>query len=110
MTNKFLLWGGALTLSTVAFAGSKAYDVILPAAANAGSVQLAPGQYKLKVEGSNAIFTGAQTGKSVSVPVKVDNGATKYSSTSLDTTTQSGAVKITSIELGGSKTKLEFGR
>jgi hypothetical protein len=101
MTNKFLLWGGALTLSAVAFAGSKAYDVVLPAAANAGSVQLAPGEYKLKVEGSNAIFTGAQTGKSVSVPVKVDNGATN---------TQSGAVKITSIELGGSKTKLEFGR
>lgn len=110
MTNRFLLWGGALTLSAVAFAGSKTYDLFLSSAAKAGTAQLAPGEYKLKLEGSNAVITGAQNGKSVTVPVKVENGNTKYNSTTLDSTTQGSAMQITSIELGGSNTKLEFGK
>ena len=110
MTNRLLLWGGALTLSAVAFAGSKTYDMILSSAAKAGTAQLAAGEYELKLEGSNAVITGAQTGKSVTVPVKVENGNTKYNSTTFDSTTQGGAMQITSIELGGSNTKLEFGK
>ncbi len=110
MTNKLLLSVGALALSTVAIASAKTYDVTLSNSAKAGSVQLAPGQYKLKVEGSNAIFTDTQSRKSVTVPVKVENGKSKYSATALDTSKQSGTEQITSIELGGSMTKLEFGK
>ena len=110
MTNRLLLWSGALALSVVAFAGSKTYDLTLSSTVKAGSAQLAPGDYKLKLDGSNAVITGAQNGKSVTVPVKVENGNTKYGSTTFDSTTQGGATQITSIELGGSKTKLEFGK
>jgi hypothetical protein len=110
MTNKFLLWGGALTLSAVAMAGSKSYDVTLDTASKAGSVELTPGEYKLKVEGANAVFTGMQSHQSVTVPVKVENSNTKYSQTAVDTSKQGDAVQITAIELGGSKTKLEFGK
>ena len=110
MTNRLLLWGGALALSAAAFAGSKSYDLFLSSAAKAGTAQLAPGEYKLKLDGSNAVITGAQTGKSVTVPVKVENGNTKYDSTTLDSTRQGGANQITSIELGGSTTRLEFGK
>ncbi len=110
MIKKLPLWLGALALSAVAIAGPKTYDVVLPTSAKAGSAQLAPGEYKLRVEGSNAIFTGAQTHASVTVPVKVENGDTKYNATSLDTSKQGDTVQITSIELGGSKTKLEFAK
>jgi len=110
MTHKLLLWGGALTLSAVAFAGAKTYDVTLPSAAKAGSVQLAAGEYKVKVDGSNAIFTGEKGRDSVTVPVKIENGDTKYNATAIDTTKQGDSLQITSIELGGSKTKLEFGQ
>jgi hypothetical protein len=110
MTNKLLLWGGALTLSAVALAGPKTYDLTLSAPMKAGSVQLAPGEYKLTVEGSNAIFTGAQTRQSVTVPVKIENSDTKYRATELDSAMQGGTAQITSIQLGGSKTKLEFGK
>ena len=110
MTNRLLLWGGALVFSAVAFAGAKTYDLSLSSATAAGSVQLAPGEYKLKVEGSNAIFTGTQNHQSFTVPVKIENGNEKYNLTSMDTTGEGGTVKITSIELGGSKTKLEFGK
>jgi hypothetical protein len=44
------------------------------------------------------------------VPVKVENTDTKYSATALDTTRQGDTQQITSIELGGSKIKLEFGQ
>ena len=110
MTNRWLLWGGALALSAVAMAGSKTYDLVFSAPIKAGSVQLAPGEYKLTVEGSNAIFTGAHTRQSVTVPVKVENGDTKYGATALDSTMQGSTAQITSIQLGGSKTKLEFGQ
>jgi hypothetical protein len=110
MTNRLLLWSGALALSAVAFAGSKTYDLTLSSPEKVGSAQLAAGEYKLKLDGSNAIITGAQNGKSVTVPVKVENGDTKYDSTMFNSTTLGGSGQITSIELGGSKTKLEFGK
>jgi hypothetical protein len=110
MTNKLPLWFGALALSTIALAGTKSYDVVISAPAKAGAVQLAPGAYKVKVEGSNAIFTGAQSREAITVPVKVENTDTKYSATALDTTMQGDTQQITSIELGGSKIKLEFGQ
>lgn len=110
MTNKFPLWFGALALSTLALAGTRSYDVVISAPAKAGSVQLAPGTYKLKVEGSNAIFTGEQSRESVTVPVKVENSDTKHNATALDSTKQGDIQQITSIELGGSKIKLEFGQ
>lgn len=108
MRNKFLLWGAALTFSAVAMASPKTYDIMLDSAAKAGSAQLAPGEYKLKIEGSTAVFTAMHDRKSVTVPVKVENTNTKYGQTAVDTTKQGDTVQITSIELGGSKTKLEF--
>jgi len=110
MTNRFLLWGAALAFSTVAMAGPKTYDVFLSEGAKAGNVQLAAGEYKLKVEGANAVFTATENHQTFTVPVKVENTETKYNSTALDTTKQGDTVKITSIQLGGSKTKLEFGQ
>ncbi len=110
MKNRWLLWIGVLALSGAAIASAKTYDVSLSNSAKAGSVQLAPGDYKVKVDGSNAIFTGTKTHQSFTVPVKIENGNTKYEETALSTSKASGSDKITSIELGGSKTKLEFGQ
>ena len=110
MTNKLPLLIGAVALSTLAMAGSKNYDIALSTPTKAGSVQLAAGDYKVKVEGSNAIFTDEHTRASVTVPVKVENTETKFNETTLDTKTQGKTAQITSIELGGSKVKLEFGQ
>jgi hypothetical protein len=64
----------------------------------------------VKVEGSNAIFTDEHTRTSFTVPVTVENTNTKFNSTALDTTKQGDTARITSIELGGSNVKLEFGK
>lgn len=110
MTKIRLLGVAALALSAAAIASAKTYDVVVSNSVKAGNVQLAPGEYKLKVEGSNAIFTDTQSRKSFTVPVKVENGKSKYSATALDTSKQNGTDQVTSIELGGSMTKLEFGK
>ncbi len=110
MTNKLPLLIGALALSTLAMAGPKSYSVALSTPTKAGSVQLAPGDYKVKVEGSNAIFTDEHTGASFTVPVKVENAETKFNSTTLDTKTEGSTAQIVTIGLGGSKVRLDFGK
>ena len=109
MTNKLPLLIGALTLSSLAIAGAKSYDLVLTAPTKAGSVQLAPGEYKVKVEGSNAVFTDEHS-RAFTVPVTVENSNTKFDATSLDSTIQGNTAQITSIQLGGSKIKLEFSK
>lgn len=110
MTNKLALFIVPVAVSSLAMAGPKNYDVVLSAPMKAGSVDLAPGDYKMKVEGSNAIFTKEHTGASVTVPVTVENAATKFNATALDTRMQGNTAQLIAIELGGSKVKLEFGK
>ena len=110
MTNKSLLLIGTLALSTLALAGPKTYDLVLSSPLKAGSVQLAPGDYKVSIEGSNVVFTDAQTRKALSVPVKIENADHKYNATTLDTIKHADSEQLNAIELGGSKIKLEFGQ
>ena len=109
MTNKWILWIGTLAFSAMAIAGPKAYSLTLAAPMEAGNMQLSAGEYKVKVEGSNAVFTDVQTHKSLSVPVTTQNSGKKYSATALETTMKGGMEHLNAIELGGSTMKLEFG-
>jgi len=103
MTSKSLLLIGTLALAGIASA--KSYDIILSAPAQAGSIQLAAGEYSLQVKGSNVVFTNVDTGKSFTTAVKTENAAKKFEQTAVDT----NANQIKSIELGGSNTVLELG-
>ena len=73
-----------------------------------GSAQLKAGQYKLKVDGSNAIFTDANNEKTVTTPVKVEEGDKKVDSTRVQSTVDGDSDRIQEIDLEGSKTKLTF--
>ena len=101
---------GAMALSVAAFAGPKAYDVVITNPVTAGNQQINSGDYKVRVEGANAVFTDEQTHKSFTVPVKVENADKKYDATAVETTTQGQTVQMNAIDLGGSKMKLEFGQ
>jgi hypothetical protein len=106
MTGKSLLIVGALTLSSLGIASAKSYDIILDHAAKAGATELKPGEYKLKVQGSQAVFTDSQNSKSFQVPVKVENSNRKFDNTSVETNNQGGVASIQAIDLGGSRTRL----
>jgi hypothetical protein len=110
MTGKSLLIVGALTLSSLGIASAKSYDIVLSAPAKAGATELKPGDYKLKVEGSQAVFTDAENSKSVSVPVKVENSDKKFNNTTVESTNQDGMDNIHAIDLGGSNTRLNLGQ
>ena len=102
----------ALCLSSLSFAGTKSagtksYDVILSSPSKVGGVKLAAGEYKVKVEGANAVFTDRKS-KSVTAPVKVENGAKKFQYTSIDASKDGDVDTVNAIELGGSSTTLEF--
>ncbi|HUK15532.1 MAG TPA: hypothetical protein VLW65_03930 [Bryobacteraceae bacterium] len=108
MTKKSLLFAGALALSTISIASAKSYEILLPKTIQAGQMQLAAGQYRVKLEGANAIFTNVETNHSFVAPVNVEN-TQKHEVTAVEVTNQGGSSHLTSIELGGSSETLQFG-
>ena len=109
MTGKSILTAGALMLATLGIASAKSYDIVLTAPAMAGTNELKSGDYKVKIEGAQAVFTDAQNEKSFTVPVKVENTDKKFDNTQVNASKEGGTDVVKDIELGGSKTKLDFG-
>ena len=109
MTRKSLLLFGVLSACSLALAGAKSYSVRFDHTAVLGTVQLAPGAYKLVVENGTATFTDVHTKKSVSAPVKVENAAAKFSQTAIDSVLDGKTERVAAIDLGGTTTKVEFG-
>jgi len=105
---KKILAISALALSSLTILSAKTYEIILTAPTKAGSVQLKPGQYKLKVEGANATFTDENSSKSFTTPVKVETGDKKFDDTKVQSTKDGDVDRLEEIDLGGSKTKLGF--
>jgi hypothetical protein len=110
MTTKSLLIVGALGLASIGIASAKSYDITLSAPAMAGTTELKPGAYKVKVEGSQAVFTDVQSSKSWTAAVKVQSGDQKFGETTVESTQQGDMAHINAIDLAGSNTKLEFGQ
>jgi len=106
---KKLAVAAALVMACLSIASAKSYDITFSGPTKAGNVQLKPGVYRLKVDGSNAVFTMVENSKSFTVPVKVENTETKFEQTRVDATKDNGTDIIQDIQLGGSKTKVEFG-
>ncbi len=104
---KSLILTAAFALFTT-IASAKSYEIVLSSPTMAGNVQLAPGAYKVKVEGAQARFMNEETYKTYTAPVKVEQATQKFDQTAVDTNTQNGANRIQAIELGGSNNKLEF--
>jgi len=99
---------GTLSLASLGIASAKSYDVVINQPTMAGAATLQPGEYKLKVENNQAVFTDVQNRKSVTAPVKVENANQKFNETQVETTHQADMEHISTIDLGGSTTQLNF--
>ena len=106
---KSILMVGVLALSTLSLASAKTYEITLSSPSKVGSTELKAGAYKLKVDGTTATFINVDTAKQVTATIKVDTVDKKYETTAVDSTNSGGVDQINAIELGGSKTKIEFG-
>jgi hypothetical protein len=97
----------ALALSEIAVASAPRCEILLPAGTQAGATFLAPGQYRVEVEGSRAIFTNVMTHRSFAAPVKVET--TKPHETTVIQVGKQGSVRfLKSIDLGNSDETLQF--
>jgi hypothetical protein len=96
----------ALTLTTAGFAlADSIFSLASPAML--GARKLKAGQYEVKIKKDQAVFTDPD-GKTFSMPVKVEESATKFDITVASTSSKAGVDLVTEIDLGGSKTKLMF--
>jgi len=108
MTAKSFLIVGALSLASFGIASAKSYDIVLSDNTMVGTTQLQPGAYKVKVEGTQAVFTDVQNAKQFTAPVKVENGGQKFGETQVETSHQGDMDHMDAIDLAGSTTKLNF--
>ncbi len=99
-----------LAALTVGIAHAKSYGFLLPEASLAGTVKLeAREHYSVTLNGEQAVIKCDKDKKGVTVPVKVEQGATKYYDTVVETspgTNPAGPRIIKAIQLGGTKTRL----
>lgn len=99
---KKLLIGFTTVALAVASAGTK-YNVTLFQPSTVNGTELKPGDYKVEVDGSKAIF---KTGKKVvEAPVKVEETSNKFST---NTVRYVEGTHVQEIRLGGTHTKLVF--
>jgi len=105
---KKLMVAGVLILSSLSILSAKSYSIMLSSTTKAGSVQLKPGEYKLTVQGANAVFTEVNGSKSYTTPVKVQEVDKKFTDTRVQSNKDGDGERIDEIDLGGSKTKLGF--
>lgn len=110
MTIKSLLLVGFVSACSLALAGTKSYDVVFDQQSVVGTLQLAPGEYRLKVENGTATFTDVRTNKSVSAPAKVETGTEKFAHTAVNVFREGKTDRVAAIQLGGSTTKVEFSK
>jgi hypothetical protein len=106
MTKSLLLIG---TLALAGIASAKSYDITLTAPSTAAGMQIAAGNYAVKVIPGFAVFTNVDNGKKYLAPVKMEDTGKKFEQTAVSTKAQDGAREITSVELGGSSTIIELG-
>jgi hypothetical protein len=105
---KKLFLVAALAVCSLSIAAAKSYDILLTSPTMAGSVELKAGEYRLKIDGANAVFTNVESSKSFTTPVKVENADQKFDQTKVQTTKDGNEDRLQEIDLGGSHTKLGF--
>jgi len=103
-----LLSVGIFSVSAGAAQKSKSYEVSLNTAMKAGTQVLAAGDYKLRLEGLNAVFTKEGNKATFTIPAKVEAGDTKFDQTIILVDQNAGQPRITSIKLAGGKNVLKL--
>jgi hypothetical protein len=88
---------------------AKNYELTLSSTTKVGNLELKPGEYTLKVQGDKATFTFVETSKQFTTNVKIEATEQKFDTTRVDAAKQGSVDVVKDIELGGSKTRLQFG-
>ena len=96
----------AFAILGLAAASAATYRVTLSQPSKVEGKQLKAGEYRLNIADSKLTIVSGK--ESVEVPVKVQNGETKFDTTAVRYTGTGDKVSIKEIRLGGTKTTLLF--
>lgn len=102
---KLILLFGVAALS---IAAAKSYDVTFTSPAVLGAMEVPAGQYQLKYEGSKVTLINSVNGKRVEADATVQAMPTKFSETLVQSKHVDGKDMVDEIQLGGTKTALDF--
>lgn len=102
---KFILLFAVAGLSVAA---AKSYDITFTSPTVLGAMEVPAGQYELKYEGSKVTLINANSGKHVETDATVQAMPTKFSETLVQSKHVDGKDLVDEIQLGGTKTALEF--
>jgi hypothetical protein len=89
-------------------AGAKSYDVTFASPAVLGTVQVPAGQYQLKYEGAKVTLVNASNGKRLEADATVQEMPTKFAETIVQSKHVDGKDLVDEIQIGGTKTALDF--
>lgn len=103
-----LLCAGIASADNGAKAKAKSYAFTVGSDTKVGTVVLTRGEYKVKLEGADAIFTKDGTGKTFNAPAKLESTNEKFDRTRLHLVEDGGQGRIIAIELKGTQTLLKF--
>jgi hypothetical protein len=104
---KKTLFTSALLFAALCTAGTKQYTVTFVNSVQVGSVTLPAGEYKVKVDGTNAIFTDRHK-KTFTTPAKIEKVEKKSPFTAAETKEVHGTQELNAIDLDGADFKLVF--
>jgi len=103
-----LLTAGILGAADGDKAKSKSYSFTFGSVIKVGNTTLKAGDYKVKVEGSGAVFTRVASNETVKVPAKVETGTDKFDKNALIQTTEGGESRLTALGLKGTRDVIKF--
>ena len=103
-----LLSAGILGAAGGEKAKSKSYSFTLGSAIKVGSTTLKAGDYKVKVEGSDAVITRVASNETVKIPAKIETGTDKFDKNALIQNTEAGESRLTALGLKGTRDVIKF--
>ena len=90
-------------------AGAKTYDVTFGSPTVLGAVQVPAGQYQLKFEGSKVTLVNTSNGKRLEADASsVQEMPSKFAETIVSSKHVDGKDLVDEIQIGGTKTALDF--
>lgn len=106
LTSFFLAYG--LLLAGVTLSAPRSCEILLASPTKAGDILLQPGQYRVSVDGSDAVFQEVRSARLFRTSVKVEDAGAAFERTRIRTSRETGPRRVDAIEIEGSSTRLEF--
>jgi hypothetical protein len=98
----------AFALVGLSIASAKTYSITIGQTSVVAGTKLKPGNYKLKIEGSKAVFLDNRNETAAEAKATVENAPKKFDVTSVYSKRVGGETEIDSITLGGTHMKVDF--